>query len=400
MMSLEDDLAKRKWPEPPFEIRPPSAGKPSEKEQMLGSAISEYDRSAYVREGRIVMRHLGWKGVVKPIPPGESAVTSLAVDPKGRVVGATSGQRSHLFIYDPEVDRVTDLCTFDEDSIAKGSVVVSKDGTVVAATRKEIGGLGSGKIVSFVTDYKETLTWGPSKPALESLDLPKKDEGIACLTYDEARNTAYGLTSTTGTFFTLDIESGSHRLIGPVDELGEFSDCLVVGCDGHVYGGKRWGQLFEFDPEKGAIRQLGLSIPSFAGRQLYNKVDAIALDRSSGKMYGGGTADGVLFLFEPAAGRVVSLGKPTSQPRTRAITVGRDGRIYGISGRVGGVAHLFKYDPTSGDLRDLGIPLAHSDQEWRGYEFDCMVTGSSGEIYMGESDRIGHLFIYYPAIGQ
>jgi len=398
-MSLEDDLGRRKWPEPPFEIRPPSTAKPDEKEAMLGWAMSEYDRSAYVREGRIVMRHLGWKGVVKPIPPGESAVTSLEVDPTGRIVGATSGARSHLFIYDPDVDRVVDLCTFDEGSVAKNSVVVCRDGTVLAATRKQAGGRGPGKLVSFRTDYQETLTWQPSRPVLESLDLPKRDEGVACLTYDEARNTVYGITSTTGTFFTMDVETRSSKLIGPVDELGEFSDCLVVGCDGLVYGGKRWGGLFEFDPSKGTIRQLDLAIPSLAGRQLYNKVDALALDRSSGKIYGGGTADGVLFSFDPVTRQVISLGKPTSQPRTRAIAVERDRRVYGISGRAGGVAHLFRYDPTSGDLRDLGIPLAHSDQEWHGYEFDCMTIGSSGEIYMGESDRIGHLFIYYPAVG-
>jgi len=399
MMTLEDDLERRKWPERPFEIRPSPSGKPSEREEMLSKATSEYDRAAYVTEGRVVMRHLGWKGVVKPIPPDESAVTSLAVDPKGRVVGATSGKRSHLFIYDPEVDRVVDLFTFDENSIAKNSVVVSKDGVVVAATRKGIGGRGLSRLVSFREDYRETLSWAPSNPAFESIDLPKKDEGIACLVYDDARNIVYGLTSNTGTFFTLDIESGSRKLVGPVDELGEFSECLAVGCDGHVYGGKRWGRLFEFDPEKGTIRQLELSIPSLAGRQLYNRVDAFAVDRSCGKVYGGGTADGVLFSFDPAVDKMVSLGKPTLQPRARAITVGRDHRVYGISGRVGGAAHLFKYDPAAGDLRDLGIPLAHSDQEWRGYEFDCMVTGSSGEIYMGESDRISHLFIYYPAIG-
>ena len=398
-MTLEDDLEKRKWPEPPFEIRPPSKSKPSEKEEMLSTATSEYDRAAYVTEGRIAMRHLGWKGVVKPIPPEESAVTSLAVDPRGRVIGATSGKRSHLFIYDPEVDRVVDLFTFDEDSVAKNSVIVCKDGTVVAGAGKVVGARGESKLVSFKLDYKETLSWSPSRPAFEPLDLPKKDEGVACLIYDGARGVAYGLTSVTGTFFTLDIEAGSHKLVGRVDELGEFSGCLTVSCDGHVYGGKRWGKLFEFDPEKGVLRELEARIPSLAGRQVYNKVDALAVDRSSGKMYGGGTADGVLFSFDPATGRMISLGKPTSQPRTRAITVGRDHRVYGISGRQGGAAHLFKYDPAVGDLRDLGIPLAHSDQEWRGYEFDSMITGSSGEIYMGESDRISHLFIYHPAIG-
>ena len=74
--------------------------------------------------------------------------------------------------------------------------------------------------------------------------------------------------------------------------------------------------------------------------------------------------------------------------------------VYGIGGGVGGMGHLFRYDPESGDLRDLGIPLATSQQYWHGYEFDAATTGPHGEIYLGESDRISHLFIYFPPIPE
>jgi len=334
--------------------------------------------------------------VIKSIPPDESAITSLALDPRGRVLGATSGKRSHLFIYDPDVDRVVDLCVVDDDSVAKNSLVICPNGTVFVGTRKRPDRIGPGKLLKFKTEFTETLSWELARPELELIGMPKPDEGIACLAYDQTRDCIYGLTSSTGTLFSLDVETCSSRLIGPVDEFGEFSDCLITWDDGHLYGGKRWGYLFEFDPEREAILQIEPRIPSLAGRQIYNRVDSMTLDQASRKIYGGGTADGILFAFDPGEKRIISLGKPTSQPRTRAITVGRDGKVYGMAGRNGGAAHLFRYDPATGDLRDLGIPLAHSDQYWHGYEFDSMVIGKSGEIYMGESDRISHLFIYYP----
>lgn len=393
-MTLEDELPNKKWPRPPFEVRPPSA-EPSERERMLSDAVSEYERSAFVREGRVVLRHLGWKGVIKPIPLGESAITSLARDPRGRILGATSGNRTHVFVYDPEVDRVVDLGAVDEDSTAKNSVVVTDDGVVYVGTRKSER---PGKLLSFRTDYRETLSWKPSRPKFKTVELPKPGEGIACMTYDRSRHLIYGITSPSGAFFTMDADGRSSKLVRQVDELGDFSDCLVVGRNGRVYGGKHWGKMYEFNPETGDLAQLDLKIPSLAGRQLYNKVDSMALDESTGKIYGGGTADGVLFCLDPTSLRIISLGKPTAQARARAVAMGKDHVVYGISGRRGGAAHLFRYDPCVGELHDLGIPLAYSEQYWHGYEFDSMATGKDGEIYMGESDRISHLFIYYPPI--
>jgi len=395
-MSIEDDLDKRKWPKPPFEIGP-STEKQDEREAILRFAVREYDRSAFVSEGRIVLRHLGWKGLMKTVPPGESAITSLALDQRGRILGLTSGDRSHLFVYDPEVDRAVDLCTIDRESIAKNSLVICREGVVFIGTRRRPGKSGPGRLLKFKTDFNET-GWEDVGPKLEEVELPKADQGVECLVYDDSKERIYGLTSPGGFLFSLDVQTCSHKLFGPVDELSEFSGCLIVGYDGRVYGGKRWGKMFEFDPELEVITELPVRIPSLAGRQVYNRIDSMALDRGSGKIYGGGTADGVLFIFDPSLKAVTSLGKPTAQPRTRAIVVGKDRRVYGISGKVGGSAHLFRYDVQSAGLTDLGIPLAYSDQYWHGYEFDSMITGKYGEIYMGESDRISHLFIYYPPI--
>ena len=108
--------------------------------------------------------------------------------------------------------------------------------------------------------------------------------------------------------------------------------------------------------------------------------------------------DGVIFVFDPEQMTIRSLGKVVAEPRCRAITVGLDGRVYGVVGEAGGMGHLFCYDPLAQELRDLGIPFATSERSWHGYEFDAACTGPNGEIYLGESDRISHLFIYFPPI--
>ena len=33
---------------------------------------------------------------------------------------------------------------------------------------------------------------------------------------------------------------------------------------------------------------------------------------------------------------------------------------------------------------------------WRGYQFDSMATGTDGTVYIGESERRSHLFLYLP----
>jgi hypothetical protein len=97
------------------------------------------------------------------------------------------------------------------------------------------------------------------------------------------------------------------------------------------------------------------------------------------------------------SGQIISLGKPFSQPRIRCLAFGNDGYLYGIAGQ--NCCHLFRYDPQSGDLSDLGIFRVKIPRSWHAYEFDAAATGPNGIIYFGENDRISHLFTYQPQLG-
>jgi hypothetical protein len=156
--------------------------------------------------------------------------------------------------------------------------------------------------------------------------------------------------------------------------------------------------LFKYDPEQDSLSRLGVRIPSVAGRHFYNRLDSAALDECSGLIYGGGSADGVVFVFDPPTVTVTALGKVTAEPRVRCLTVGLDGRVFGIAGDREGMGHLFRYDPETRELADLGIPYSGMDRVWHGYEFDAACTGEFGEIYLGESDRVSHLFLYFPPV--
>jgi hypothetical protein len=112
--------------------------------------------------------------------------------------------------------------------------------------------------------------------------------------------------------------------------------------------------------------------------------------------------DGVFFALEidPHSAQVdaIALGKPTWSGYIRALTAGRDGKIYGIAGRADVFSRLFVYDPRDRSLRDLGILETSIPRPWVGQRFDAMATGANGEIFIGEADRISHLFVYYPPI--
>jgi len=373
-MDLKDGLRRRKWP-----IKP------------VGVA---YSRLPYVYEGRIFNRALQMQqDLSEPIPPGECAITSLAIAPDGVVWGATSGVRSHLFCYSPvprrvwdTFDGVYDLGVIEGARAVRRALVVAADGTVLGGISEAAAG------------KKEGGLFRAQGRKIELLPVPVPGECVAALALDRERGIAYGLSSESGTLFNVEVSSGKVSVKGKVTEVGAFSHVLVLDRTGSVYGAGPLGRLFRFDPQKDEIENLPLSLPTVAGREFYNRMDSAALDVSSGLIYGGGSADGVIFAFDPERLTIRSLGKVIAEPRCRAITVGLDGRVYGVAGERDGMGHLFCYDPESDELRDLGIPYAASERTWHGYEFDAACTGLNGEIYLGESDRISHLFIYFPPI--
>jgi len=387
-MDLEQELRRRSWPQRPKNVA--------------------YSADVYVREGRLFTRALQLaQDLSEPIPPGECAITSLAAAPGGKVYGATSGKRSHVFCY--AGDGVADLGVVPGALAVRRSLVVDAGGRLLGGISEASDGGAEGGLFRVAggarrrrpcpeRKRRRPSECTPRPPGIEVLPAPVSGECVAAMTIDRDRGVAYGLSSRSATLFSVQMDSLQVSVKGRVTEDPNYSHVLVTDRRGNVYGAGPLGRLFRYDPLTDQVEQLPVSLPTVAGREFYNRLDSAALDPASGLIYGGGSADGVIFVFDPERMRIRSLGKVIAEPRCRAITVGLDGRVYGIAGEPDGMGHLFCYDPEEHELRDLGIPFATSERSWHGYEFDAACTGPNGEIYLGESDRISHLFIYFPPI--
>jgi len=402
-VGIEEQLRQRQWPQAPAHRRDVDTG--------------DYERYM-VSYGRVETRALNLhQELSEEIPAGESAITSLSRARGGRIVwGATSGRHSHLFSYDPAPGRnsVIDHGVIDGATAVRRclaacdtycvlgavSATAEEDGTgrlFVYPPRSERG--QRGKRARAHRRLQPHVNPDGAHPArVEFLAAPVQGECVAALAWDGFRGQAYGLTSVTGTFFVYDMSTNQISLKGAVADDRRFSSLLVADREGKVYGAGSCGRLFRYDPEKDTLTHLGLPVASIKGRQFYNQWDSAALDPATGLIYGGGSADGVLFVFDPREMTVKSLGKISAEARVRAMAMGLDGRLYGIAGEEEGMGHLFYYDTESHELADLGILFSAEQRMWHGYEFDAAVTGEWGEIYFGESDRISHLFIYQPPL--
>jgi hypothetical protein len=383
---LAQSLLNRQWPDPVDNV-----------------IIGDYDNCYYVNEGRVFTRALRMHQSVSPaIPPSESGVTALATGANGKIYGATSGARSHLFFYDPSPagDGVGDLGVLPGVKSAVRTLVAPTKGLVFVGASEMIDAKASGPLFVHETaiDYMDEFRTycGPIRQAA----VPVKGECIAALCASPAGDTLYGLSSVTGTFFRFDVASSKVTLHGKVSKDRAFSRFLVTDSSGCVFGTHSLGTLFRFDPGNGKIEDLGVKIPTVAGREFYNQLDTAALNPNDGCIYGGGTADGMLFRLDPSVMDIRCLGKATAEARVRAIACVEDGRVFGISGDPGGMGHLFCYDPHRHELRDLGLLMAASEVWRRGFEFDAACVGLNGEIYFGENEREGHLFMYFPKPGS
>jgi outer membrane protein assembly factor BamB len=120
---------------------------------------------------------------------------------------------------------------------------------------------------------------------------------------------------------------------------------------------------------------------------------------SDGLIYGG-TSDGYLFSFDPVGMKLKNLGKMRSSRRLRCLSVGSNGKVYIIAGERSSSrpCQFYSYDPRSGGFEDLGLLIVDRSPYyyWRGQQFDAMTTGKDGTLYIGESERRSHLFIYIP----
>ena len=348
-----------------------------------------------------------------PIPHGQSAITALTVSPEGLVYGGTSAERGkscYLFRTDGEkLGRVWSLANaLPVEERIVNALVVADDGTVYGGTTNYCEEEG----------VPETYAGGhlfsldPETGEIKDLGIPVPGQGINCLIIDRGRDTIYGLTYPGGHLLVWDLKTGIVQDKGatvppprPVREpkgtvyLRYLPRALTMDGDGKVYGTREQGFMWKYDPHVGAIEPLKAKIPCTKGRDedwLYNLVADSFCSGSDGLIYGGTTADGYMFVFDPEKGTVINLGKPIRQSRIKSIVQGADGKIYALAGEENGIAHLVTYDPKTRGMEDLGA-IGPSVWSWLVYRAGAMVAHPSGRIFIGEAERISALVIYDPA---
>lgn len=372
---------------------------------------------------RLDLRKLGHPPL-DVLPPGESAITSLVIGVDGCVYGGTSGERAHLFVLDPKWGHVFPLGHLPGEESIYHSLATTADYSVYIGTSLH----NQGKIASQgkdVLDRYDNYAGGhlyrfhalkeregrkrmqhadPQRPLpeVEDLGVVISGEGIVCLISDEEH--LYGVTFPGGHFFVMDLSSRKTTDLGPIcgpplneEPFRSVPRALVRDREGRVWGAGDYGALFHYDPlSQKIVHHPELRLPSELGREFKTVLDALVLD-PEGMMYGG-TSDGYIFRFDPEAETIINLGKPIWQYRIRGLAFSREGDLWGLGGERGGAVRLFVYRTALGGFENLGLLDVNRSPyyAWLAFEAETMVTGRDGTIFIGEANRISHLYILYP----
>jgi len=365
----------------------------------LAQRTLDYDK-VVVPQNRIDARDLGYPPI-DVIPNGESAITSLTIAPNGNLYGATSGKRSHLFLLNPRHGYVQPLGFLPDTTGVSQSLAVSSSGEVY------IGTSPSGHLLKYNPKDEDRQPIKIKEACVvANLGQAVKGESVFTLTIDPNSNTIYGLTSPNAHFFKYLIDSGIFTDMGvvarevPEGEKFEtekmISRMLAIDAYGNVFCSGENGSLFRFDKEKQKLEKLGLQAPAVPGREPWTRVDAFLSDTPN--VIYGGTSDGYLFRFDPEKRAVQNLGKPLNQYRIAGLVMGTNGKIYGVGGDRDELARLFSYDPKTGSYEIIGFVDVNRRPyySWQAYVIQAMAAGPDGTIYIGESERISKLYLFYP----
>jgi hypothetical protein len=387
---------------------------------------------------RLDLRDLGYPEV-NQVPANSSAITSLLAASNGRIYGGTTGEEAYLLVYDPSINKVRHLGRVPGEHGIHHALVEGADGALYFGTGRNVFGEvplsrttkpgSNGVAATLWDDVKRPYAsyagghlfrYDPRKsdgqvlfpqdrcPA-EDLGVPVANNGIYAMAIDAETAVIYGVTYPDGRLFAYDIAQKKFRDLGDIDgtvffhgperEWRSLPRALVIGPAHRLYTSGANGDLVYYDPEDNKIHSTGQRIPGeYYPVQAYtgHPVAEAFVKGPKGLIYGA-TSDGFLFSFDASGGRLTNLGKPRVSRRVRALGISR-GLVYVVAGERIEPCRLFSYDPSGGGFRDLGILAVDRSPyySWRGYQFDSMATAQDGTVYIGESERRSHLFLYLP----
>jgi len=346
--------------------------------------IDEIVHGTFMKEGTMVAFPMCFPGASIPIVADESHITALDITPEGIGYGGTSGRLTHLFV--GMFHGVTGM-VFDM-------------GIVEGATGCAAIGCGKGKFVACVNGprggriitaglqglpFDLIQEWGFGRQPFQDLGEVVKGEPIVHAVMDSSKTRMIGVT--TGHAFSVDVEASRFQVLDQIKGAGR----LALGSKGNVFGPDEADSLWRLEPQTGKLTRKAVKLPrgNWSTAPL-----SWARNNESGLLHVADNA-GSLFPFNEEQGFGPRLGRTLLAP-VGPMAVTLDGRLFGFCGAE--LAKMFCYDPHRNEVADLGVAVSIIERRRYGYVFGDAVTGRDGQIFFGEDDDMGHLWIYFPKI--
>lgn len=391
---------------------------------------------------RLDYRDIGYPAATE-IPADNSLIAALLSHSNGKVYGATSGKQSYLFVYDYLTNKVYPLGQLPGTSGVHHSLAEGADGLVYIGT-----GLNELSLLTLTRDipygrrtienqlwddiknkYKgyeggHILVYDPQKgdndvylnehkAKVTDLGIAVPGNSVYAMTINCDKTKLYGISYPDAVFFEFDIKTKAFKSYGELLSMKSYAGperswrsvprSLVCAGDGKVYTSGDNGLMVSFDPSSGKIGETTMRIPGeYWVTQNYNAYPVVEqlLTGKEGEIWGS-TSDGFVFRINLAGEKLSVLGKPRVERRVRAMTLGKDQKLYMICGEKDNVCRMFSYDLSEKNegFLDYGVLGVDRSPYYAkiGYQFDAMCTSEDGTIFIGESDRRAKLFFYVPA---
>lgn len=346
--------------------------------------VDKIHHGIFMDEGSMVAFPMCFPGATTPIPADESRITALCTGPHHMVYGGTSGRAAHIFVgmFHGVTGCVVDL-GMPPDARETVAVCCIKDDWVAACNGPAGGRLFRGACQAVPFDLIQE--WSFSLPPPELVGVPVKGERIV-----------HAVPEPGGEGFLITTASRLVRWSGAGADFGVIADLaagqrMVAVPAGKVLGLADGKTIWSWTTSTKRFEKSAVVLP-----EAVNTGAGIrwAADRAGEVVYLADSA-GSLFAVNTAAKSSKRVGSAPLKPVTSlAATI--DGRVFGTCGE--GMEHFFSFNPSSGDLRDIGMAVSIFERRRYGYAFGDAVTGRDGQIYFGENDDLGHLWIYFPAL--
>jgi hypothetical protein len=366
--------------------------------------------ATFVSQGTVIAQEQGMSGRIPVIPRNESAISALYETREGALFGTTAGERNHLFLFLPLTKKFYPLTTFGMEGNRCRCMAEAADGRLYFATE---AAAAPGHLYSFDLAANRGFI-----AALDSADrgefkshagiLPDfmrtiedhgeivPGEGI--LTMAAHGHLLCGLSYPGGKFFTYDTVSGKPGtqdiFAQYIVKKGNISRAMLIE-NGRAYFSGRHGIVLVYDLATRSLRESAMKLPCGAGREYLNSMTSLVTD-GRGNAFGGTSADGMLFRIDLRTERLTTLGKPTAESHIRSLALNHDGMLWGLAGMDADITHLFSCDTETGETADRGILRAKIPYTWVVHRADVLRTGLDGQVFIGESDALSHLLLYYP----